>query len=112
MPTAAYSRGRQARSGRDRRARDRVASWRHRGPARSEQSGTRQAEGVTESSRVALLLVDVINDLSFPGSSALVRQAIPMARRLAALKARSRRAKIPAIYINDNFGKWRSDFRW
>ena len=34
-----------------------------------------------------------------------------MARRLRALKARARRAGIPAIYINDNFGKWRSDFR-
>jgi nicotinamidase-related amidase len=59
----------------------------------------------------ALLLVDVINDMDFPGSDALVRQAEPMARRLAALKARASRAGIPSIYINDNFGKWRSDFR-
>jgi nicotinamidase-related amidase len=59
----------------------------------------------------ALLLIDVINDLDFPGSEALVRQAMPMARRLRALKARARRAGVPAIYINDNFGKWRSDFR-
>jgi len=59
----------------------------------------------------ALLLIDVINDLDFPGSDALVRQALPMARRLRALKARARRAGVPAIYINDNFGKWRSDFR-
>lgn len=66
---------------------------------------------MTESSGVALLLVDVINDMNFPGSWRLVHQAIPMARRLAALKARARRAKIPVIYINDNFGKWRSDFR-
>jgi nicotinamidase-related amidase len=34
-----------------------------------------------------------------------------MARRLAALKARAASARIPVIYINDNFGKWRSDFR-
>jgi nicotinamidase-related amidase len=61
--------------------------------------------------RTALLLVDVINDMDFPGSAALVRQAVPMARRLAALKTRATRAGIPAIYINDNFGKWRSDFR-
>lgn len=59
----------------------------------------------------ALLLVDVINDMDFPGSDALVRQAVPMAHRLAALKARAREAGIPAIYINDNFGRWRSDFR-
>jgi nicotinamidase-related amidase len=58
-----------------------------------------------------LLLVDVINDMDFPGSEALVRQAEPMARRLAALKKRAASAGIPSIYINDNFGKWRSDFR-
>jgi nicotinamidase-related amidase len=34
-----------------------------------------------------------------------------MARRLSALKARARAAGMPTIYINDNFGKWRSDFR-
>jgi nicotinamidase-related amidase len=59
----------------------------------------------------ALLLIDVINDLDFPGSGELAAEAVPMARRLRALKARARRAGIPAIYINDNFGKWRSDFR-
>jgi nicotinamidase-related amidase len=66
---------------------------------------------VPESSRVALLLIDVINDLTFEGSEPLVRQAVPMAKRLAALKQRARKAKIPAIYINDNFGRWQSDFR-
>jgi nicotinamidase-related amidase len=34
-----------------------------------------------------------------------------MANRLAALKRRARAAGIPTIYINDNFGQWRSDFR-
>ena len=59
----------------------------------------------------ALLLVDVINDMDFEGSAALVRCAEPMARRLHQLKQRCRAAGIPTIYINDNFGKWRSDFR-
>ena len=62
-------------------------------------------------SAVALLLVDVINDMDFPGAERLVRHALPMARRIAALKARAARAGIPAIYVNDNFGQWRSDFR-
>ena len=39
------------------------------------------------------------------------RLAEPMARRLQALKRRARAAGMPTIYINDNFGKWRSDFR-
>ena len=66
---------------------------------------------VPEQCRAALLLIDVINDLEFDGGQALARHALPMAKRLAALKRRARRAGIPAIYINDNFGRWRSDFR-
>jgi nicotinamidase-related amidase len=59
----------------------------------------------------ALLLIDVINDLAFEGSDVLVAQAEPMAVRLAALKRRATAAGVPSIYINDNFGQWRSDFR-
>ena len=59
----------------------------------------------------ALLLIDVINDLAFEGSAALVSQAEPMASRLATLKRRASDAGVPTIYINDNFGRWRSDFR-
>jgi nicotinamidase-related amidase len=59
----------------------------------------------------ALLLIDVINDLAFDGSQDLVEQAEPMALRLAALKRRAASAGVPVIYINDNFGRWRSDFR-
>jgi nicotinamidase-related amidase len=60
---------------------------------------------------VALLLIDVINDLEFDGGAALLAQALPMAERLAALKQRARARGIPAVYVNDNFGRWRSDFR-
>jgi nicotinamidase-related amidase len=61
--------------------------------------------------KTALLLIDVINDMDFEGSESLVRFAVPMAHRLRDLKQRARAARIPTIYINDNFGKWRSDFR-
>ena len=59
---------------------------------------------------VALLLIDVINDLDFEGAEALVEYAQPMAARIFALRERARRAKIPIIYVNDNFGRWQSDF--
>jgi nicotinamidase-related amidase len=59
----------------------------------------------------ALLLVDVINDFDFPRGRSLVRFALPAARRIAALKRRLRRGKVPAIYVNDNFGRWQSDFK-
>ena len=64
-----------------------------------------------DTSPVALLLIDVINDMAFDGSEALVAQALPMAQRIAALKRRARAARIPAVYVNDNFGRWQSDFR-
>jgi nicotinamidase-related amidase len=41
----------------------------------------------------------------------LVAQAEPMASRLATLKSRASASGVPTIYINDNFGQWRSDFR-
>jgi nicotinamidase-related amidase len=64
---------------------------------------------VPDKSPVALLLIDVINDLEFPGAERLVRHARPMAKRLAAFKQRAKRAGIPVIYVNDNFGRWQSD---
>jgi nicotinamidase-related amidase len=60
---------------------------------------------------VALLLIDVINDLDFEGSAELIRAADTMARPLARLRRRAVRAGIPIVYVNDNFGQWRSDFR-
>jgi nicotinamidase-related amidase len=59
----------------------------------------------------ALFLIDVINDLNFEASAGLVAQAEPMALRLAVLKRRATAAGVPCLYVNDNFGQWRSDFR-
>jgi nicotinamidase-related amidase len=64
-----------------------------------------------DTSRVALVLVDVINDLEFEGGDRLLPHALAILRPLAALTARARRAGVPVIYVNDNFGRWRSDFR-
>ena len=64
-----------------------------------------------DSSPVALLIVDAINDLEFPGGAAMVSRAVRMARRIAALKTRAEKLGVPTIYANDNFGRWRSDFR-
>ena len=37
--------------------------------------------------------------------------ALPAAERAADLKRRARLAGVPVIYVNDNFGKWRSDLQ-
>src|SRR5204863_1173411 len=60
---------------------------------------------------VALILIDVINDMEFGAGEALLKNALPAARALAKLKRRAKDAGVPVIYVNDNFGKWRSDFR-
>ena len=59
----------------------------------------------------ALLIIDVINDLEFGSGARLLPHALAAAKRIRALKARARRAGVPVIYCNDNFGRWRSDFR-
>src|SRR3954466_9168929 len=60
---------------------------------------------------VALLLIDFINDFEFEGATAVYPRALAAAKAVAALRGRARKAGIPVIYANDNFGKWRSDFR-
>jgi nicotinamidase-related amidase len=62
-------------------------------------------------STTALLLIDVINDLDFPEADALLHYALPAALQIRGLKKRAKAFGAPIIYVNDNFGRWRSDFR-
>jgi nicotinamidase-related amidase len=64
-----------------------------------------------DKSNVALLLIDVINDFDFAEADGLLRFAEPMAERIFILATSARAAGVPVIYVNDNFGRWRSDFR-
>jgi nicotinamidase-related amidase len=66
---------------------------------------------VPDQCSVALILIDVINDMEFKSGEALLRNALPAAKNLSQLKRRAKGAGVPVIYVNDNFGKWRSDFR-
>ena len=67
------------------------------------------SDNTRRNSSLALILIDVINDFDFPDGAQVLSNALPLARRLAKLKQRCRRAGIPVIYVNDHFGKWRSD---
>lgn len=58
----------------------------------------------------ALLLIDVINDLDFEGNERLIAEVPQLAENLHQLKSAAVAAKIPVIYLNDNFRKWRSNF--
>jgi nicotinamidase-related amidase len=65
----------------------------------------------SEESSVALLLIDVMNGFDFQGSEGLVEGARRAAPRILALRERAHADNVPVIYVNDNFGQWRSDFR-
>jgi nicotinamidase-related amidase len=62
-------------------------------------------------SPVVLLVIDAINDFTFDEAPAVLAAALPMARRIRRFKQRARSAGVSTVYVNDNFGRWRSDFR-
>jgi nicotinamidase-related amidase len=64
-----------------------------------------------DSCPVAVLLVDAINDFQFPEAPDLLETALPAARAIAKLLKKARALKIPIVYANDNFGRWRSNLR-
>jgi nicotinamidase-related amidase len=60
-----------------------------------------------DKSRFALLLIDTINDFTFPGGEELLPHALEIIPSIVALKKKCARLKIPVAYVNDNFGRWR-----
>src|SRR4030095_9446020 len=83
-----------------RRARKRASLLRAPGARRKRSSLNGSAP---DTSSVALLLVDVINEFAFPEAPALLQRALPMARALQRLKQRAKSAGVPVVYVNDNF---------
>ena len=71
----------------------------------------KQKKTATNGPGQALILIDVINDFDFPRAEQLLRYALPASHKIATLKGRAKRSRVPVIYANDNFGRWRSDFR-
>ncbi len=77
---------------------------------RSRDKGTLHGNAPDEC-RLALLVIDMINAFDFDGAEALLPRALAAAKAIAALKRRAGAAGVPVVYVNDNFGRWRSDFR-
>ena len=63
-----------------------------------------------DDSPVALLIIDMINAFDFEGADRMLPRAAEAARCIAGLRQRARHARVPVVYVNDNFGRWRSDF--
>lgn len=58
---------------------------------------------------VALVLIDVLTTFNFPDGDAILEGALGIRDALVDLKARARAAQVPVLYVNDNFGDWRSE---
>jgi nicotinamidase-related amidase len=58
-----------------------------------------------------LLIIDMINEFAFREADKLFPAIEQTAKNIATLKRSVRAAGWPVLYVNDNFGKWRSDFR-
>lgn len=59
----------------------------------------------------ALLILDMLNTLDFPEGETLAKRALPVAKNILRLKQRCQKQNVPVIYVNDNFGDWKSDWK-
>ena len=52
----------------------------------------------------------MIADYEFDNGDKIFANALEAAQNIAKLKARTKAAMIPVIYVNDNYGVWQNDF--
>ena len=78
--------------------------------AQTDETMSENLSSKNDKFEIALLLIDVINDLDFEGNEELVKIIPALTSNLVNLKNAARAAELPVIYVNDNFHKWRSNF--
>lgn len=54
-------------------------------------------------------MIDVLTTFNFPDGDAILSGALAIRDALVKLKVRARESGIPVLYVNDNFGDWRSE---
>ncbi|MGW2035840.1 cysteine hydrolase family protein [Streptomyces sp. NPDC001811] len=59
-------------------------------------------------SKTALIVIDMINTYDHKDADQLIRSVEPVVPVLTDLLGRARGRGVPVIYVNDNFGEWRS----
>src|SRR5690242_6901615 len=58
--------------------------------------------------KTALIVIDMINTYDHPDAEMLLPSVSAVVPRVVSLLERARRSDVPVIYVNDNFGEWRS----
>ena len=71
----------------------------------------RSKKSSLKASSTVMVLVDFINPMQFPGSENLLQGASQAAHATARLKRKLSQQGVAAIYANDNYGIWRSEFK-
>ena len=77
-------------------------------PEKPERAPLAEADA---SGGMALVVVDMISTWEFAGADKLGPPAMEIAPRIGALRRRCAAADVPTIFVNDNHGRWRSEFR-
>jgi nicotinamidase-related amidase len=60
-------------------------------------------------SATALLIIDMINDFDMPDRDALLEHTSEAAAAIEQLRPQADDARVPVVYVNDNYGHWHSD---
>ncbi len=56
--------------------------------------------------QTALLVIDMLNDMDFDEGEKLLQEAGAICGTVARLRDEARKAGVPVIYVNDNYGQW------
>ena len=59
--------------------------------------------------KAAILIIDLLNTFDFDGGDALKEIVAEMVAPLRDLRQQARAAKVPIIYVNDNYGRWHDE---
>lgn len=59
-------------------------------------------------SRTALVVIDMINPYEHPDADRLARSVVGTLSQMVGLIERAGAERVPVVYVNDNFGSWRS----
>jgi nicotinamidase-related amidase len=57
----------------------------------------------------ALLIIDMINDFDFSDAESMFGHAETIAQVIERMRADAERARVPVVYVNDNYGQWHSE---
>jgi nicotinamidase-related amidase len=61
--------------------------------------------------KTALLIIDMVSDFQFEDGRRVARAALSAARNIRLLRQRAVSGGVSNLFVNDNLGHWKSDFR-